>query len=756
MMKNFFNDLKLSKLSYLLEIIEVRDFKSKIKAYNRIRQMKITKDMGLLILNETNFEHPNTYSDFNISLSLLSLLFKDYYEEYNDKLYSIYPKLTLESKYEVLSLLANCNKEAAIILYRDLVVKYGKELDELPIGTLSSNLNNYSLLFPELFKALKFDIKRNNILLLLNDFYALGVLKENDIKKNKKTIQTAINKILKEGANYKFKKDENIMTNKDYINLRVFLEAITNIEVLVSNKDSKTYLEKILKKIDNQLKLFILENYVKKGKDISKISLTTIAKDNLSRYPLYSFLKFYNLEKLMPKKYANSLALSESDLVINFCINYKYEIIPYDIKFLKEIIVDDYKYFVYRFTTDYNYYEEIQDPATDYILKNTSLDKTIKENSKVTYIGISGGFNKDIDPSLIEKNPTTLMVEKYNDDYDKIIDRLIPKKEIKKLKEENKRSLKDILSKIKKKEKIVKEVNKKEQEENKKSLKAILARIKNKDKVKKEKPIKEKKEKKIKAIDENIDFEEKEPSLLRRIFSFNTLLILVCLALVGSAAVLISYVNGMDILNLKNNTNDYTNIKTIKSTEINNEKYKEIKYDAIFNQEQSNYYVLFYKKKNKSVYHGFLTSMLETDYTVYFVDLNKEENKPIFEGNSTGFSIHDDTLLKVKDKEYEFYVVGKVNIVREMKSYMDLIEKQKEENLKKDQEEAEKKAKELQSNLEKDLKEAMANNKKKKQELIKKEKEEAEKTAKDFKSNFDKSLNEQKVKVDDKSEKKES
>ena len=70
MIKNFFNDLKLSKLSYLLEIIEVRDFKSKIKAYNKIRQMKITKDMGLLILNETNFEHPNTYSDFNISLSL--------------------------------------------------------------------------------------------------------------------------------------------------------------------------------------------------------------------------------------------------------------------------------------------------------------------------------------------------------------------------------------------------------------------------------------------------------------------------------------------------------------------------------------------------------------------------------------------------------------------------------------------------------------------------------------------------------------
>ena len=79
------------------------------------------------------------------------------------------------------------------------------------------------------------------------------------------------------------------MTNKDYINLRVFLEAITNIEVLVSNKDSKTYLEKILKKKDNQLKLFILDNYIRKGKNISKYSFNTIAKDDLSRYPLFSF-----------------------------------------------------------------------------------------------------------------------------------------------------------------------------------------------------------------------------------------------------------------------------------------------------------------------------------------------------------------------------------------------------------------------------------------------------------------------------------
>ena len=32
-------------------------------------EMKITKEMGLLILDDSNFAHENNYSDFNISLS---------------------------------------------------------------------------------------------------------------------------------------------------------------------------------------------------------------------------------------------------------------------------------------------------------------------------------------------------------------------------------------------------------------------------------------------------------------------------------------------------------------------------------------------------------------------------------------------------------------------------------------------------------------------------------------------------------------
>lgn len=697
MFKKYLNDLRLSKLAYLLEIIEIRDFKSKIKAFNKINQMKLTKDMGLLILDKVDFEsHSN--SDFNITTSLLSLLFKDYYDEYSDALREIYPKLTNENKYELLTLLANTTNNSAIALYRDLILKYGKELADIPVGRLALNKDNYDILFPELYKTLKYKIKRNNVILLINDFINVGAVKESHVKRYKKSIQDSVADILKQGCNYKFKKDEHIMQNKDYINLRIFLEAVINIEFYVTNKNTSDYLSKLYKKKDNQLKLFILENYIKKGKDISKFSLNTIAKDVLSRYPLYSFLNFYNLEKLMPKKYSNNISLAESDLFINYCINYKYGIIPNKIEYIGERISNDLKYYAFKFETDYIYDEEVKDPATDYILKNTSIDNKLIEHTKIEYIGISGGYNKDIDPSLIEKELNVLSVKKIDsEDIDSIIDSLIPKKEttinkIKTKKVKNKLRDKKIKG-ISLKEKILLLFNKKnikvkkDKVKNKetKSLKEKLSLIlKKKDKDVKNKPLDVKKEKVKKIKEEKEEDEFKKPSVLRKIFSFNTLLILVVLAFIISSIILISYVNGMDILDLRKNTINNIPVPSLKKTKLKNpEKMTEINYRDIFKQ-NGEYYVLIFNNKKKSFYNYYLNTLVDNNYKIYFVDLKKEENKALYQGNESGFVIKDETLIKIKDGDYEFFVVSKTNILKEMKDYTDAINKaKKEEEVKK-------------------------------------------------------------------------
>ncbi len=718
MIKNFIKDIKLSRLSYLLETIEVRDFRSKIKAFNKIKQMKLDNDCVSLILNSIKPEDVDLNGEINISLSLLSLIINDKYynAEFEDSIEDIFKKLTNnDSKYEILSMLSMCTSSDAILLYKKLLLKYCTNLETIPIGTLSSNGENYSLLFPDLFKALKFASKRNNILLLITDFINYNVVSEEHFKKNKKVIQDAVIEILKEGVNYKFSKDENIMQNRDYIDLRILLEAVINIEYYVSNKTTKLYLEKLFKKKDNQLKLFILENYIKKGKDITKISLNTIAKDPLSRYPLYSFLMFYNLERLMPKKYSNNVSLSESDLYINYCMQYGYNYIPFDFELIDSKVINDYKYYIYKFKSNFNYYDEVKDPATDYILKNTSINKTLTENAIIEYVGISGGYNKDLDPSAIEKNLKELIVSKLDKDQDKIIENLLEriKTSSKKTKSED---LNEILAKEEKnKHEEVKEKTKKKEKKERKTrlekgkLKGFFALIAAKIKTHKENRLSKKlakerikKQKQVELNKKHIKFEEdifdeeilyerveeKEPGLLRRIFSFNTLLILLVLAIIGSGLILASYVIGMDIFDIKKDGYITDNTRLVKPTTLKKENFYEIGYGDIFNKDDKVYYVLFFKKNEKNIYYEYLNTILEESekYKFYYVDISKDENKPIFEGNPTGFIINGDTLLKVNEKEYEFFIVKKENIVKEFKSYVDEIEKKKKEEAQKKKE----------------------------------------------------------------------
>ena len=74
-------------------------------------------------------------------------------------------------------------------------------------------------------------------------------------------------------------------------------------------------------------------------------------------------------------------------------------------------------------------------------------------------------------------------------------------------------------------------------------------------------------------------------------------------------------------------------------------------------------------------------------------DLRKEDNKNLYEGNESGFIISDETLIKVKDGEYEFFVINNNNILKEMKDYVDKINKEKEELKEKEKLSKEKKIK---------------------------------------------------------------
>ena len=324
-------------------------------------------------------------------------------------------------------------------------------------------------------------------------------------------------------------------------------------------------------------------------------------------------------------------------LYLNFSIATSYSKVPYDFELVEERVIDGFKYYIYKFKTEFNYNEEVIDPATDYLLKNIKIDKDLINNAETTYLGFSGGYSED--PSLVSKEIDGFKFTKLDDDYEKVLDRLL-------------------LSKI------AKEEPKKEEKETEQP-KVVE---------KKEEP----KEEKVSKIASLIDFS--------RIFMFTSLLIILLFV------VLLLYVSNVDLFGLRKHTLNKNNIieaVLLKPKDL----FSEISYRDIFNKEDPEYYVLFFKKKDKSKYYEFLNILLKNEYKIYYVDLSNKDNKPIYEGNETGFIITGDTLLKVTDREYSFFINGKENIIDEFKSYTDEIKKKEEEaKKKKEKEEQEKKS----------------------------------------------------------------
>ena len=62
------------------------------------------------------------------------------------------------------------------------ILKYYKDSDFIPISNLFERPYLYDYLFPKLYKALKFKNAKNNILILLNDYLAAGIVPVEDLK----------------------------------------------------------------------------------------------------------------------------------------------------------------------------------------------------------------------------------------------------------------------------------------------------------------------------------------------------------------------------------------------------------------------------------------------------------------------------------------------------------------------------------------------------------------------------------------------
>lgn len=616
-MKELLEDIKLNKVAYLVEILEKRDNEEKLKAYKKLQKISISKNIGLYLI-QNSYKNFGIDDDFGgIGSSLIELCFKNYYDEYTSEIKKVFDKLNKKARRRVVYLLTTTINRSALELYADLILKYFKD-EEIPIGNLYSRPDTYSYIFPKLYKALKFKNTDSNILVLISNYLNSGVVPKQDLKKNKKLVIDAICKLFDETIKSKFsyKNSFEALNNFEYKHIRYYLELAINIELYVSNKTTKEYLEKLYKKNDNQLKLFILDNYIRSEVDIKKKNLLPIAKDLSSRYALYEFLLAYDMIELFPKKYLKAELLAESDFYTNFAITNAYLYEPKSIKLIKTVIRNEYKYYIFSFKCTYKYTSETSDFLTNYICSVVGIEKYNGQEITSDFIGISGGYNKDKEVSKVEYNLTSMLYKKLDNinDTDLVIEELLPKKI-------------DIVTANDKKKKIRKN------------------------------NIEIKEDKKKRYIFDYI--------LLFLFFVFEVMLIYCML-----------YVN--DIANIGGGVkkNPFKSSLLESSTvleEINGN-------DIYSKPEEEYYVLLYKKKdENKSPYYTYINEYSKRNIKFYYVNLNKEENKFLLEPNNFGFVVNKERLLKVKKGEYLYYIDSRVNILNEMKKEIDEFKKQEAE-----------------------------------------------------------------------------
>ena len=691
-MKELLEDIKLSKVSYLVEKLEKRDFNEKLRTFRKLEKMNITKKIGLYLIENSTREF-EVVDDFGgINSSLIELCFKNYYEEYNDAIREIFKDLPVKAQDRVLNLLTTRFTKDTLDLYVDLVLQYYKERENIPIGDLINKPLAYPYLFPKLYKALKFDIPKNNIIILLSQYLTSGVVLKDDIKQNKKIITNSICKLFEEGLKYKFKDTYFGLHNKEYKDLRYFLELAVNIEFYISGKKTKEYLNKLLKKNDNQLKLFILDNYIRKNQKLTKFDFEPIINDKASRYALFELLSVYEKLDLLKKKKTSQKDLALSDLYTNFVITTSYTNEPKNIKYIKKYTKDNYDYYVFKFDYKYKYSNTTSDYLTNYICNQLGIDKYNGEDVTNKFIGLSGGYNiNNKETSKVEKKHDKLLISKIqkNDNIDEIIENILKEHEIKNITDEKETTKKEAkkLKKILKRQKN--DINK-----TKKSLDELESNLEDKKDEKKErkhllklqkkeaKQLKKqlkKQKKQLKYVKEDIDnfninneFKEK-----KNYHIFDYILLFFFAVFIGLLIYCMLYIYGVGSIN------DGVTEKIIPSVKLKDKgNFTEIMGTEIFNQTENEYFVLFFKesKKEKTKYYKYINEYSKRKYRFYFVDLKNKENRFLYGPNDLGFTLYTDRFLKVKEKEFEYYVDGKKNILNEMELQInEMIEKEKEE-----------------------------------------------------------------------------
>ena len=71
MFSKIINNINLTRASLCLEKINTGNYNQKVRAYNKLKKIKITKEIGIRILENATYKYDEEFKDMNIKINYL-------------------------------------------------------------------------------------------------------------------------------------------------------------------------------------------------------------------------------------------------------------------------------------------------------------------------------------------------------------------------------------------------------------------------------------------------------------------------------------------------------------------------------------------------------------------------------------------------------------------------------------------------------------------------------------------------------------
>lgn len=320
-------------------------------ALDKLENLNLSIEQGLLVLEmaKNTFPVPE-YEWQDISAQLIDICAKNPYTEYIDKVEAIYNDLNANAKTSVLHFLSTFESEKALLMYLRLLERSYEDLEELPTGNLHQTPRFPQLLFPRLLKFVgNRDIKDQIYIILLN-YFNYDLVEDDILGEHKNTIIDEIRDMADKTLGYALKRDARTLWDDDgYIALRNRAGIYFDLAGYIKDPRIIEILKGLMGLWDMKLKMFAALSLLKHEWELQQEDIFDVAADNESRNYFYDSLVMLGREDIFPSKFKKQKYFAESNMTDWLAHPTELGRVPDKMELMDVFEEDSEEYYLFRF-----------------------------------------------------------------------------------------------------------------------------------------------------------------------------------------------------------------------------------------------------------------------------------------------------------------------------------------------------------------------------------------------------------------------